>query len=166
MKKTILLGLLLAGVGTAAALAGPIEDRQAVMKSFNDTSRTLRGMAMGTTPYDATAAKAGLQVLADGAAKLGGAFPAGSDVSADPAVKTLALPTVWSDPAGFQAAAAKFTADVKAAQATTDQASFAAAFQTINADCGACHRTYRAQPPGGGGRGPGAGAPPAPAPAQ
>ena len=166
MKKTLLLGLLLAGVGTAAALAGPIEDRQAVMKSFNDTSRTLGGMARGTAPYDAAAAKAGLQVLADGAAKLGGAFPAGSGVSADPAVKTLALPTIWSDPAGFQAAAAKFTADVKAAQATSDQASFATAFMAVNADCGGCHRTYRAQPPrpaGAPGGAPGAGAPPAPA---
>ena len=79
--------------------------------------------------------------------------------------------TVWSDPAGFAAAAAKFSAGVKTAQATTDQASFAAAFQTVNADCGACHRTYRAQPPRpagapGGAPGGGAGAPPAPAPAQ
>jgi cytochrome c556 len=171
MKKTILLGLLLAGVGTAAALAGPIEDRQAVMKQFNDASRILGGMARGTAPYDATTAKAQLQILSDGAAKLGGAFPAGSDKSDDPAVKTLALPTVWSDSAGFQAAAAKFAADVKTAQATSDQAGFTAAFQTVQADCGACHRTYRAPLPnaggrggaGGGGQGGGAGAPPAPA---
>jgi cytochrome c556 len=166
MKKALWAGVALAVIGISAAVAGPIEDRQAVMKSFNDAGRALGGMARGQAPYDAATAKAQLQILSDGAAKLGGLFPPGSDTSADPNVKTLALPTVWSDTAGFQAAAAKFAADVKTAQATTDAAGFTTAFMAVNMDCGGCHRTYRAQPPrppgapGGGGPGGGAGGPP------
>lgn len=170
MKKAILTGLLLASVGVTAVWAGPIEDRQAVMKSFNDAGRALGGMARGTTPYDSAAAATQLKVLSDGAAKLPGLFPAGSDQSTD-TLKTLALPTVWSDMPGFMAAAAKFSADVKTAQATTDAAGFTAAYMAVTADCGGCHRTYRAQPPrppgapaggpGGGAGGPPPGAPPA-----
>lgn len=171
MKKALwahlLMGsLLLTAVGVSAATAGVIEDRQTMMKQFGTAGRTLGGMARGTTPYDSATANAQLQLIADGAAKLPGLFPAGSDKDTDTA-KTLALPTVWSDSAGFAAAAAKLNTDAKAAMATTDQASFATAYQTVQADCNACHKTYRARPPrpagapGGGAGGPPPGTPPA-----
>src|ERR1700761_9315930 len=112
MKRALLAGVALAVIGVSAATAGVIDDRQTIMKGFNGASRTLGGMARGTTPYDAAAATAQLQILSDGAAKLGALFPAGSDKDTDTA-KTLALPTVWSDQPGFQAALAKFAADVK-----------------------------------------------------
>lgn len=155
MKKNIVIGgMLLAALGAGVALAGPIEDRQALMKQFGGASRTLGGMARGTTPFDASAANAQLQILVDGAGKLPGMFPAGSDASMG---KTGALPSVWSDPAGFATAAAKLGSDAKAAQGAADQASFATAFAAVQADCGACHKAYRAAPPA---------PPPAPAPAQ
>jgi cytochrome c556 len=146
MKKALWAGVALAVIGVSAATAGVIDDRQTIMKGFNNASRTLGGMARGTTPFDAAAAAAQLQVLSDGGAKLTSLFPAGSDKDTDTA-KTLALPTVWSDTPGFLAAAAKFNADVKTAQATTDAAGFTAAFMAVNGDCGGCHKTYRAQPP-------------------
>ena len=38
----------------------------------------------------------------------------------------------------------KFGADAKAAGAAADATAFAAALKTVQADCGACHKTYRA----------------------
>jgi cytochrome c556 len=165
MKKIGSAVALLALFGATVAFAGPVEDRQALMKDFNTTSAALRGVAAGTTPFDAAAVKTQLQTLVDGAAKLPGMFPAGSQTTTGP-TPSLAQPAVWSDSAGFAAAAAKFGADAKAAQAATDTASFAAAWQTASADCNACHMTYRARPQrpagaGGPGGGPGgAGGPP------
>jgi cytochrome c556 len=145
-------------------MAGALEDRQDIMKNNNNAARVLGGMARGTTPFDAAAAKAQLQIIVDGMAKLPTLFPAGSDQSTG-TTKTQALPTVWSDPAGFKAAAAKMSGDAQAAMAATDQASFTTAFQTVQADCGACHKTYRAAPPprpaGAAPAGGGMGAPPA-----
>jgi len=147
MKKAFLAGVVLVTLGATTALAGVLEDRQDIMKGFgNAAGRVLGGMAKGTTPFDAAAAKTQLQLIVDGAAKLPTLFPAGSDQNTDTA-KTQALPTVWSDMPGFKAAAAKLGTDATAAMAATDQASFATAFQTVNADCGACHKVYRAAPP-------------------
>ena len=135
-------------VSASAALAGVVEDRQALMKGFGDASRNLLIMSKGTTPYDAATAKAQMKILADGAPKISGLFPAGSDT--DP--KTLALPTVSSDKPGFDAAAARsWWRTPGAAMATTDQAGFMAGYDAVHADCGACHMTYRHPlPPGAG----------------
>lgn len=68
-------------------------------------------------------------------------FPAGSG-SGD----TRALPSIWSDRAGFEAANANMLTQLRALQAAAnagDQAAFAAAFQQTGATCGACHRPYR-----------------------
>lgn len=160
MKKLLGLGLLFA-IGATAAFAGPIEDRQDLMKSFNGPGRALGGMARGTTPFDAAAAKTQLQILVDGAAKIPGLFPAGSNTGA---TTSYALPAIWSDSAGFAAAAAKLGTDANAAMAATDATSFATAYRVVQGDCNACHMTYRApipRPAGapGGPGGPGGGAP-------
>ena len=56
-----------------------------------------------------------------------------------------ALPAVWSDAAGFKAAAAKLGSDATVAQNATDTASFNTALKTLQGDCGGCHKVYRAQ---------------------
>ena len=119
MKKTLWAGIALAVFGISTASAGVITDRQNIMKSFGQANTALNGMA-NPNPYDTALAQVQLRVLNDGAAKLGAMFPAGSDKSSDPAEKTLALPTVWSDTPGFQAALTKFVTDVKAAQVAYD----------------------------------------------
>src|SRR5580693_9249500 len=124
MKQSLWAGLLLVAVSASAALAGALEDRQALMKQFNLDARLLGDMARGTTPYNETAADIELQALVDGAAKIPGLFPAGSNMDSA-TTKTLALPTVWSDTTGFQAAAAKLGTDAKLAMAATENASFA-----------------------------------------
>lgn len=72
-----------------------------------------------------------------------GLFPAGS---ATPLSK--ALPTIWSDRAGFDAAAADMaTAAAKLADAAKagDAAAFSAQYAVLGSTCGACHKKYRAE---------------------
>lgn len=136
MKKIAGAGLLLAVLGTAAALADTHEEREAVMRANNGALRALQPLV---TAFDAAAVRAQGQILADNGAKIAALFAPGTDQN-DPH----ALPTVWSDPAGFKAAADKFTADAQKVMAATDGPSLQAALALVQADCGGCHRTYRA----------------------
>ncbi len=151
MKKIFAAALLFAVAGTAVAIADTHEDREAVMKQNGGALKALGAIAAAPT-FDAAAAKTQTQILIDDAAKIPGLFAPGTE-SAD----TQALPTIWTDAAGFKAASDKLGADALTAQNATDTASFAAALKTIQGDCGACHKAYRAA------RAP---APPPPAPAQ
>lgn len=68
-------------------------------------------------------------------------FPAGSG-SGD----TRALPTVWSERAGFEQAAANMVTQLQAFRGVAqagDPAAIPAAFGQTGATCGACHRVYR-----------------------
>jgi cytochrome c556 len=142
MKKFALAALSLATIGATAALAGPIEDRQAIMKGFAGPMKEATALSRGTTPYTQAAAKAAMDQLATHGEQFITLFPKGTEAGG--AVKTGAQPAIWSDAAGFKAAGMKFVADAKAAGAAADQASFATALRTVQADCGACHKTYRA----------------------
>ena len=152
-------GAMVGGATIALAQADVVKERQENRKATAGQMRAIKGVIDS---------KGDMKVVVAGAAKLKELeaafvklFPAGSDKDSK------ALPTVWSDMPGFMAAAAKFNADVKLAQATTDAAGFTAAYTAVNADCGACHRTYRAAParpagaPPGGPGAPPPGAPPA-----
>jgi cytochrome c556 len=138
VKKIVIAGLILAAFGTAAAIADIHEDRESVMKSNGAALKALSGI-IAATPFDAAAAKAQTQILIDNSAKIPGLFAPGSE-NADQS----ALPTVWSDAAGFKAASAKLGTDAAAAQAATDGTTLAAAIKTVQTDCGACHTAYRA----------------------
>lgn len=68
-------------------------------------------------------------------------FPAGSG-SGD----TRALPAIWTERAGFEAANANMVTRLRALQAAAnsgDQAAFGVAFQQTGATCDACHRPYQ-----------------------
>ena len=138
MKKIASTTLLFALLGTAAAFAAAHDDRAAVMRSNGAATGALRGQVAN---FDAATVKTQGQVLVDNAAKIKVLFAAGTDTS-DPG----ALPTVWSDAAGFAAAADKFAADAAKVGAATDGPSLQAALMAVNGDCGGCHRTYRAPP--------------------
>jgi len=78
--------------------------------------------------------------IANWAAAIPGMFPAGSEGGE-------ALPTVWSDRAGFEAQAAGYKAAADrlvAAAGAGDKAAFAAAFGEVRASCASCHATYKA----------------------
>jgi cytochrome c556 len=140
MKK-IVIALALAVVGATAAFAGPIEDRQAIMKSMAGPMKDATALSRGTTPYTPAAAKAAMDQLAEHGEKFITLFPKGTEAGG--AVKTGAAPAIWSDAAGFKAAGLKFVSDAKAAGGAADQAAFTAALRNVQADCGGCHKTYR-----------------------
>ena len=139
MHKVLLAGVALTLFGVSTASAGVIEDRQALMKIFNDAN--IKMLLFTRDTYKSEDAVAQFQILLNGAAKLGSLFPEGSDVG-----NTKALPTIWQYPLGFQGALDKFVADVKTAQTgSNDVDSFAASFNIVAKDCDACHMTYRAK---------------------
>jgi len=138
MKKIASTTLLFALLGTAAAFAAAHDDRVAVMRANGAATGALRGQVAA---FDATVVKTQGQILVDNAAKIKAAFAPGTDTN-DPG----ALPAVWSDAAGFTAAANKFATDAAAVAAATDGPSLQVALMAVNGDCGGCHRTYRAPP--------------------
>ena len=149
MKRTLLLGVALAAIPLTAALAqtpaGGLTPEQIV--AARQASYLLSG---GSFAAMKAAADAGADVkqlvfpsrtLARWARTLPSLFPAGTNLP-----NSKALPTVWSDRAGFEARAAAYAEAarlmVEAAQ-TGDRAAFLARWAEARTTCAACHDTYR-----------------------
>ncbi len=151
MKKTTVVmavigalaaGALVSGATVAFAQADVIKARQENRKATGPEMRAIKGVID---------AKGDLKEIGPHAAKLkelelafDKMFPAGSDKG-----ETHALPTVWSDMAGFQAASkgANDAYDKLAVAAGSgDMAATAAAFGDVGKACGACHAKFREKP--------------------
>src|SRR5665213_1327653 len=78
MKKFALVVLAIASIGVSAAVAGPIEDRQAIMKGFAAPLKDATALARGTTPYTQAAAKADMDQLATHGEQFVTLFPKGT----------------------------------------------------------------------------------------
>jgi cytochrome c556 len=116
-----------------------IAARQAGFKLQGAAFGGMKGVidAKGDVKTQAFAAGA----IAAWARALPGLFPAGSDGGT-----TKALPTVWSDRAGFEKAAATLTTEAgKLADLAKagDQAGFATQWGVVRNACSACHDKYR-----------------------
>lgn len=137
----LVAGAIASGATIAWAQADVIKERQENRKQAGAAMRAIKGIidAKGATSgaVEQAAKLKTLQVAFD---KM---FPAGSDKG-----ETKALPVVWSDWAGFQAAG-------KASDATFDKLATAAgsgnmealtaAFADAGKACGACHEKFRAK---------------------
>jgi cytochrome c556 len=139
MKKVAAATFVFALLGTAAAFAAAHDDRVAVMRANNGAMMALRPLVAN---FDAAAVKAQGQILVDNAGKIKAAFAAGTDQN-DPG----AAPAIWTDAAGFNAAATKFGVDAAAVMNAADGPALQAAMTALQGDCGGCHRTYRIQAP-------------------
>jgi cytochrome c556 len=138
--KSFVPAAVIIGLSATLAFAGPIEDRQAAMKANGKAMGALVPIIKGEKPYDAAVVKENAAQLAADFQKAAVSFPEGSDMGPP---ETWAKPEIWSDPEGFKAA---FEAAVKAVDglaASTDEASFKAAFPAVGASCGGCHEKYR-----------------------
>lgn len=149
MKKTVIAAVI--GALAAGALVGAttIAFAQAdIIKQRQDNRKATGPLMKGIK--DAIDAKGDAKIVVTNAAKLkeleaafDKMFPAGSDKG-----DTKALPTVWSDSAGF--AAASKAADVAydklaVAGGSGDWAQIQAAFGDTGKACGGCHTKYRAK---------------------
>lgn len=142
MRKLILAISAIALAGTAA-MADPIADRQALMKSNGKAAGVLAPMVKGEKPFDAEAVMAALKTLDENAHKLDVAklFPAGSETGGD----TTASPKIWQDTPEFQAKVEKFKVDTAAAVAAAprDVDALKKQFGAIGSNCGGCHESFR-----------------------
>lgn len=142
MRKLILAISAIALAGTAA-MADPIADRQALMKSDGKAAGVLAPMVKGEKPFDAEAVMAALKTLDENAHKLDVAklFPAGSETGGD----TTASPKIWQDTPEFQAKVEKFKVDTAAAVAAAprDVDALKKQFGAIGSNCGGCHESFR-----------------------
>lgn len=138
--------------GGRPALADAHGDRQAVMRANSAAISAIDAQVIGI--LNPATVKAQAQTLIDNGARIAALFAPGTDQN-DPSVQAV----LWTDAAGFKAADDKFIADAKTFLAAPDRIAFAHALVTVQADCAACHRTYRVMPPPAAGRG--RGAPPA-----
>jgi cytochrome c556 len=144
MKRIALVASMLALGMSIAAAESPIAARQAVMKKNGEAAKLGTQFMKGEAPFDLAKAKAIFATYADAAAKMPGLFPPDSQTGE----KTEALPVIWEKMDDFKAKFVKFGADAKDAEAkVTDEASFKAAFPTVQKNCGGCHQTYRVKKP-------------------
>jgi cytochrome c556 len=126
--------VVLVGVGFAAD-----SERESTMKNVGRSLKPLVQMSKSDKFDQAEAQK-------DGAAIAGyldhfkDLFPEGSEKQDDKA-----LPTIWSDRAGFEQHRMDAKNAALAVATATDMASFQTAFKTLGAACGACHDKYRAK---------------------
>ncbi|MBX3597027.1 MAG: cytochrome c [Rhizobiaceae bacterium] len=140
--RRFLLSLSTLAIIAGVAHAGPVEDREALMKERGRLMGELGKMAKGEVAFDAAATLAALQTLQANAEKgldVDGLWPAGSQGD------TEASPKIWEDNAGFKAESEKYKSvvDAAVASAPADVAGLQAAMGSMGQECAACHQTYR-----------------------
>ncbi len=147
-RKLAYAAVALSAVGVAAAGAaradGPdlIAVRQAAFSLNNGSFGFIRSVV--AAKGDVKPLEAPAKAIAKWAAVIPTMFPKGTETGDD----TKALPEIWSDPAGFQKAAATMgTAATKLADAAKagDAEAVAADTKVLGEACGGCHRPYRAK---------------------
>ena len=148
-KQTLMVAIIgalaasamVGGATIALAQADVIKQRQDNRKETAATMRSIKGVIDAKGDVKAVVASAAkLKQLENAFEKM---FPAGSDKG-----ETKALPTVWSDSAGFQAASKNADAaydKLAVAAGSGDLAAVTAAFGDTGKACGACHDKFRAK---------------------
>ena len=141
MKSWILAGVAIAAMGTAGAAFAQdvITQRREGMRAEGRQMEAIKAV------LDARGDTRPLVERADTIAgfyrNLQALYPAGSGTG-----ETRALPAIWSDPAGFEAARTSILTalgTLRSAAASGDVAATTAAFNQVGAGCAACHRGYR-----------------------
>ena len=149
MKRTLLLAAALAAMPLAATF-GQTPPAGLIPEQIVAARQSAYILSGGTFAAMKAAAEAGADVrslafparaLARWARTLPTMFPAGTNLPG-----SHALPTVWSDRAGFEARAAAYADSARllaeAAQ-SGDRAAFLTQWTAVRATCAACHDTYR-----------------------
>jgi cytochrome c556 len=133
---------LVAGMGAAVAQSDIINQRQTILKTFGAQSRDPGAMLRGEAPFDLAKVKTFLATLKTESPKLAQMFPDGSLGVAG----TKAQANIGAERAQFAAIWTKLAADATAAEtAITNDATLKTELPKVLANCGACHRPYRAQ---------------------
>lgn len=138
-------GGTLAYAAASPAVVAAIKARQANFKEIGGDFKAVNDEVKSGAPI-LSIVRPAAHDLATRAADQARHFVPGSGPEAG--VKTRALPTIWSDPAGFAKANANFVkaaAALDAAAQKGDVATLTAARTSLGGTCKACHDKYRAQ---------------------
>ena len=131
------------GVLAGIALAGPIEDRQKLMKEgVLGGMKQLVAIAKGKAEFDAATVKSAATQIKTSLEKAGPLFVKGTGVSSG--AKTRAKDEIWTDMAGFDAALKAAIAAAGNMAGVTDKSAFGAAMMKVGAGCKGCHEKFRA----------------------
>ena len=128
IKSTVSVAFLMLGASLVhAAGDDTIKARQACMKAQGGgVFGTMFPILKGEKPYDAAAIKTAFDAMDAACADWANFWTEDSMTSTT--MKTRAKPEIWSDKAGFEAAGGASYQAMTALKATTDEASFKAAF--------------------------------------
>lgn len=141
MKPGIVVGLTAALLGLAGAAAAQdvITQRREGMRTEGRQMEAIK--AVLDARGDTRPLVERVDTIAGFYANLQALYPPGSGEGA-----TRALPAVWSDAAGFEAARVSILTalgTLRSAAASGDLAATTAGFGQVGAACAACHRAYR-----------------------
>lgn len=145
---TLAVGALAFSVMAAAAAAAlapgdAVPARQSGMKALGANFKILNDELRGDAP-DLAKVKAAVAVINKTGQDLPSWFPTGS--GPDAGLKTHAKAEVWSDAAGFAAAAKGFAGEASKLQTMADGGDIDALSvqaKVVGQTCGACHSSYR-----------------------
>lgn len=142
LSTLVTAGVLALAFGSSAmAEANPIEARQACMKANVKMMKVMVPVLKGESAYDKAAIDAAVAEAEQACAGWDSWW--GEDTKPGGAVKTEAKAEIWTDKAGFDAAAADYVKAFTAVKASADEASFKAAFPALGATCKSCHEKFR-----------------------
>ncbi|MDB5468570.1 MAG: cytochrome [Caulobacter sp.] len=145
MKRALIAGLAIAltsGAALAYDAASQVKDRQAGMKQIGGNMKGLYDTLNGDK--DPAKLKQYAGAINTLAGKVPSFFPAGS--GPESGEKTKAKADIWTDTAGFKAAAGAFAAQaakLNAAAQTGDADKVQAEFAATRATCKGCHDKYQ-----------------------
>ena len=133
--------VVLASTAAQAGADDNIKGRQACMKAHGASMGVMVPMFKGATPYDNAAIQATLDAEGPACADWDKWWAADGQTGAT--VETYAKPEIWTDAKGFADAGAAWYAAFTAVKASTDEASFKAAFPALGGSCQGCHEKFR-----------------------
>jgi cytochrome c556 len=142
----VVLGLAALAVAATAVLAqqgaGAIKERKAAMKAMAGATKEPAAMIKGEAKFDLAKVQAALKTVEANAAKAKGLFPDDSKSG-----ETAVLAVAFTNKADLLAKFDKLAASAKAAQgAIKDAATLKSEWPKVTANCGGCHKVYRAPP--------------------
>jgi cytochrome c556 len=139
IRVMFVAGALALGVTSVGAQGNIIEQRQGLMKDFNNKSRPIFGALRGQVPFDLEQVQTALRTYTQHAKVLPTLFPESSK-SGD----TKALPVICENKADFEVRFAKLASDAQAALTSVkDEASFKTEFPKVVQNCNNCHGKFR-----------------------
>ena len=139
ITKSVACSILLA-LMTNGSAAGPIEDRQALMKGVGKAMGAIVAMAKKESPFDAALVNASASTISGNLEKVKDFFPDGSFAGPP---ETWAKPEISQDRAGFDQARMKAHEAAVAMAGVAEESQLGAALGTLGEGCKGCHEKFR-----------------------